>query len=80
MKKNAIKFWLKNRFTAIALAWVCVFIILGVINDVYLNAFIFIIGGFATLFYSTYLIENNKLNSSERLMWIKYLNLVDNKD
>ena len=79
MKKNAIKFWLKNRLTAIALAWVCVLTILGVINDVYLNAIVFTIGCFATLFYVTHLVEENKMNSSERLMW-RYLMSIFEKN
>jgi hypothetical protein len=77
MKKNAIKFWLKNRFTAILLIWVMVIILMNVMNNPYINGFILFLASFATLFYCTYLVEENKMNSSERLMWQKYSELFD---
>ena len=77
MKKNAIKFWVKNRFTAILLIWVMMFFIMNILDNPYLNGFILFIASFSSLFYCTYLIEENKMNSSERLMWQKSSKLFD---
>lgn len=77
MKKNAIKFWVKNRFTAIFLIWIMMFIVMNILDNPYLNGFILFISSFSTLFYCTYLVEENKMNSSERLMWQKYSTLFD---
>lgn len=77
MKKNAIKFWVKNRFTAIFLIWIMMFIVINIVDDPYFSGFVLFVALFATLFYITYLIEENKMNSSERLMWQKYSKLFD---
>lgn len=77
MKKNAIKFWLRNRFTAIFLIWLMMIVIMNILNNPYFNGFVLFIASFATLFYCTYLVEENKMNSSERLMWQKYSKLFD---
>ena len=79
MKKNynTIKFWVLNRFTCLFIAWVYLFILMGIVNDVYFNAFVLIFGGFLTLCMWSYLIEDNHANSSERLMWQKYSTFVD---
>ena len=77
MKKNAIKFWVKNRFTAVGLIWVMMFIIMNILNNPYFNGFVLIIASFASLFYGTYLVEEKKMNSSERLMWQKYSKLFE---
>ena len=77
MKKNAIKFWFKNRFTAVGLIWVMLLIIVCASNNPYFNGFILTISSFASLFYGTYLLEEKKLNSSERLMWQKYSKLFE---
>lgn len=77
MKKNTIKFWLRNRFTTIFLIWIMMFLTMNILNNPYLNGFILFISSFATLFYCTSLIEENKMNSSERLMWQKYSKIFD---
>ncbi len=77
MKKNTIKFWLKNRFTAIFLIWVMVFFLMNSLDNPYINGFILFITAFSSLFYCTYLVEENKMNSSETLMWQKYSKLFD---
>ena len=77
MKKNAIKFWVKNRFTAIFLIWIMMFIVINIVDDPYFSGFVLFVASFTTLFYITYLIEENKMNSSERLMWQKYSKLFD---
>ena len=82
MKKsnNTIKFWVLNRFTYLFIAWVCLFILMGIVNDVYFNAFILTIGGFLTLCAWAYIVEDNHANSSERLMWSKLSSLLDAND
>lgn len=77
MKKNAIKFWVKNRFTAIFLIWIMMFFVMSILENPYLNGLILCITSFASLFYCTYLVEENKMNSSERLMWQKFSELFD---
>ena len=77
MKKNTIKFWFKNRFTAVGLIWIMLFIIMGVLNNPYFNGFVLTITSLSTLFYGTYLIEEKKLNSSESLLWQKYSKLFE---
>lgn len=77
MKKNAIKFWVKNRFTAIFLIWIMMIIVMNIMDNPYLNGLILCISSFSTLFYCTYLVEEKKMNSSERLMWQKYSQLFE---
>ena len=77
MKRNAIKFWVRNRFTAIFLIWIMMLIVINIVDDPYFSGFALFIASFATLFYCTYLVEENKMNSSERLMWQKYSKLFD---
>lgn len=77
MKKNTIKFWLRNRFTAIFLIWIMMLLTMNILSNPYFNGFILFISSFATLFYCTSLVEENKMNSSERLMWQKYSKIFD---
>ena len=77
MKKNVIKFWVRNRFTAIFLIWIMMFIVINIIDDPYFSGFVLFVASFATLFYCTYLVEEKKMNSSERLMWQKYSKLFE---
>ena len=77
MKKNTIKFWFKNRFTMLGALCGTILIILGVINDPYLNVVMAIIMLFLVLGVWANLIENRNANASERLMWKKYSDLLD---
>lgn len=77
MKKNAIKFWVKNRFTAMVLAWVLGFALMCEVDNPYFNGWLISVLFLSTLFGGTYLVEENKMNSSERLMWQKYSTLFD---
>ena len=72
MKHNTLKFWLKNRFTAVALAWVLGLILMCAVDNPYFNGLLMMILFFSTLFICTYIVEEHKMNSSERLMWQKY--------
>lgn len=76
-KNNTFKFWVKNRFTILALSWVMLFTLMVIVNDVYFNAFVLCVGGFLSLCLWAYLMEDNHANSSERLMWQKYSTFVD---
>ena len=82
MKKsnNTIKFWVLNRFTYLFIAWVCLFILMAMVDDKYFNVFILGIGGFLTLCAWAYIVEDNHANSSERLMWSKLSSLLDAND
>lgn len=77
MKKNTIKFWLNNRFTAMMLTWVLGLVLMCAVDNPYFNGLLMAILFFSTLFVGTYLVEENKMNSSERLMWQKYSTLFD---
>lgn len=77
MKKNALKFWLKNRFTAMILAWVLGLALMCGVDNPYFNGCLIAVLFLATLFGGTYLIEEHKMNSSERLMWRKYLSIFE---
>lgn len=77
MKKNTIKFWFKNRFTMLGVLGITILIILSVINDPYLNAFMSIIMLFLALGVWANLIEDRNANASERLMWKKYSDFID---
>lgn len=77
MKKNTIKFWFKNRFTMLGAFCVTILIILGIINDPYLNVFMSIIMLFLVLGVWANLIEDRNANASERLMWKKYSDFID---
>ena len=77
MKKNTIKFWLKNRFTAILLAWVLALVLMCRVDNPYFNGWLMSVLFLSTLFLGTYLVEENKMNSSERLMWMKYSSIFD---
>jgi uncharacterized membrane protein YqjE len=52
-------------------------IILSVISDPYLNAFMSIIMLFLVLGVWANLIEDRNANASERLMWKKYSDFID---
>ena len=80
MRKNTIKFWLNNRFTAMLLTWVLGLVLMCAVDNPYFNGLLMIILFFSTLFVGTYLVEENKMNSSERLMWIKYSSIFDNEE
>ena len=54
-----------------------ILIILGVINDPYLNVVMAIIMLFLVLGVWANLIENRNANASERLMWKKYSDFID---
>ena len=77
MKKNTIKFWFKNRFTMLGALCITIFIILGVINEPYLNVVMAIIMLFLVLGVWTNLIMDRNANASERLMWKKHCDLLD---
>lgn len=77
MKKNTIKFWLKNRFTAMTLAWVLALVLMCRVDNPYFNGWLISVLFLSTLFVGTYLIEENKMNSSERLMWMKYTRIFE---
>ena len=77
MKKNTIKFWFKNRFTMLGALCGTILIILGVINDPYLNVVMALIMLFLVLGVWANLIENRNANASERLMWKKYCDFID---
>ena len=69
MKKNTIKFWLKNRVVAIFVLWIL--FAFCITSNPYFNAFILFILFFGSIFYMAYLFEEGKANASERLMWQK---------
>ena len=77
MKKNTIKFWLNNRFTMLGVLGITLLIILSVISDPYLNAFMFVIMLLLVLGVWANLIEDRNANASERLMWKKYSDFID---
>ena len=77
MKKNTIKFWLANRFTMLFCLWVVIFVILGIIGNPYLNAFMLVLMLFCSLGVWSSLIEYKNANASERLMWQKYSKFID---
>jgi hypothetical protein len=56
---------------------VTILIILGVINDPYLNVFMYIIMLLLVLGVWANLIEDRNANASERLMWKKYCDFID---
>ena len=80
MKKNIIKFWLINRFSAMMLAWVLGLVLMCAVDNPYFNGLLMFILFFSTLFVMTYLVEEHKMNSSERLMWIKYSSLFNDEE
>lgn len=69
--KNLIKFWVFNRFSAIFISWIIGFVLTFFFNP-YINGIIMFIMIFSTLFGISHIVEENKMNSSERLMWKKY--------
>lgn len=77
MKKNTIKFWFKNRFTMLGVFCATILVILGVIDDPYLNVFMAIVMLLLVLGVWANLIEDGNANASERLMWRKYCNFID---
>lgn len=74
MKKNTLKFWFKNRMTALIEAWIL--FAFAMTNNPYINALVFTILFFGSLFFMSHLFEDRHANSSERLMWIKLLELL----
>ena len=77
MKKNTIKFWLKNRFTMLGVLCATILVILGAIDDPYLNVVMAILMLFLVLGVWANLIEDKNANASERLMWKKYSDFID---
>lgn len=80
MRKNTIKFWLNNRFTAMLLTWVLGFVLMCAVDNPYFNGLLMMILFFSTLFICTYIVEEHKMNSSERLMWQKYSSLFEDEE
>lgn len=76
-KNNTFKFWVLNRFTYLMLMWVCMFVLMLIVDDPYFNIFVLGVCGFLSLCLWAYLMEDNHANSSERLMWQKYSTFVD---
>lgn len=68
--KNFIKFWINNRFSIIIGFWI-IGIIFMMGDNSYMNMFILLFLIFGTLFGCSYIIEDTKMNSSERLLYIK---------